>query len=278
MEPADEGRHMGALAAVWLSLNLAAVAVLEVGPTRFDRSQYHPPLYVLSHFEAGRTSEQPSKSRTLQYRIMEPRATRDRKAWPLVVFLHGSGERGDDNLRQLQTLPETLARFDFRRDRPCFVLAPQCPDGAYWSDWMPELEKLILSVVNQHPVDRRRVYLTGYSMGGYGTWELAARRPELFAAVVPICGGGNPEHAEALTTLPIWAVHGDADEAVPVKRSREMIDGIRNAGGHPRYSELPGVGHNCWTQTYDPGSEILDWMFEQVRTDDSLVDIPGQSH
>lgn len=269
MHPADERRHLGVLVIVWLSFNLAAIAVLEDGPAPLDRSQYRPPLHVLSQFEAGDSpagSPVTSGAEALRYRLMRPPATENNAARPLVVFLHGAGERGEGNLRQLQTLPETLSRFDFRRERPCFVLAPQCPPGSYWSDWMPELETLIMDIMNQFAVDPRRVYLTGYSMGGYGTWELATRRPDLFAAVVPLCGGGDPEDSDSLATLSIWAVHGDADEAVPVEQSREMIDAIRAAGGRPRYSELRGIGHDCWSQTYEPRSEVLDWMFDQVRT------------
>jgi predicted peptidase len=105
-------------------------------------------------------------------------------------------------------------------------------------------------------------------MGGYGSWDLAARRPELFAAVVPICGGGDEHAAERLLKTPIWAVHGDADTAVPVERSRRMIEAIKAAGGQPKYSELPGVGHNSWTPAYSDPEGVLPWMFEQVRTEE----------
>lgn len=267
MHTANEGRGLAAVLSVWLAFNLAALAVLEDGPPPLDRSQYRPAPYVMSLFRTGGDIGYWQAAARLRYRLMKPAASSNSDSLPLVVFLHGAGQRGQDNLRQLRTLPETLARFDCRRERPCFVLAPQCPAGSNWSDWMAELESLILTIINQHAVDPRRVYLTGHSMGGYGTWELAARRPDLFAAVVPICGGGDPEDANTLATLAIWAVHGDADQAVPVERSREMIVAIREAGGHPRYSELPGVGHDCWTETYDPDSEVLNWMFEQVRSD-----------
>src|SRR5690606_8210741 len=145
---------------------------------------------------------------------------------------------------------------------------PQCPAGGTWSDalWtrpgsppMPEqpteplqavIEILEKSLAELPGVDRDRVYLTGLSMGGYGSWELAARKPELFAAVVPICGGGDVKQAPRLAKLPIWAFHGAADDVVPVKCTQEMIEAIREAGGDPRYTEYPGVGHDSWTRTY----------------------------
>lgn len=130
---------------------------------------------------------------------------------------------------------------------------------------MPELEELIEHTLEQHHIDPDRIYLTGLSMGGFGSWELAARRPDLFAAIVPVCGGGRPDCAESLKNLPLWAVHGSEDTVVLPERSREMITAIQSVGGTPRYTELPGVGHNCWKYAYDPESGILKWMFQQRR-------------
>lgn len=186
--------------------------------------------------------------------------------YPLVVFLHGAGERGNDNLRQLQNLPGQLASPGWRSRYPCFVLAPQCPSGSYWSQHMQELESLIERVADEHDIDRSRIYLTGLSMGGFGSWELAARRPEMFAAVVPICGGGDPDWAPQLTDIPIWAVHGDADKSVAVGYTREMIAAIRHQGGSPRYTELSGVGHNSWTQSYRDPEGVIPWMFSQKKS------------
>jgi len=123
---------------------------------------------------------------------------------------------------------------------------------------------MLESVLNDEPIDQDRVYLTGISMGGFGTWDLAARKPERFAAILPICGGGDERVAGHLTALPTWCFHGDADTAVPVARSRSMIAAVRAAGGRPVYSELPGVGHDSWTPAYrDPF--VLDWLFTQRR-------------
>lgn len=130
---------------------------------------------------------------------------------------------------------------------------------------MNELEALIERVLDERGANRSRVYLTRLSVGGFGSWELALRRPDLFAAVVPICGGGSPDRAERLVDVPIWAVHGDADRSVPVEHSREMIDAIRKAGGNSRYTELPGVGHDCWTRTYAERDGVIAWMFQQKK-------------
>jgi len=196
----------------------------------------------------------------LQARFLPPRQTDS--PVPLVVFLHGAGERGDDNMQQLQTLPTQLFRS------PAFtgsVLAPQCPSGMFWGACMPELEALIERTIREHHIDPQRVYLTGFSMGGYGTWELAARRPDLFAAVVPICGGGEMKWAPSLKKVPLWAVHGADDKTIPPQRSRDMIQAVQSAGGTPRYTEFPGIGHDSWHSAYDLSSGILTWMFQQRR-------------
>ena len=119
-------------------------------------------------------------------------------------------------------------------------------------------------VLANFPVDPRRLYLTGLSMGGYGSWDLGTRAAEWWAAVVPICGGGDELYADRLARVPVWAWHGDADVVVPVSRSRTMIEAIRRAGGSPRYTELADVGHDSWTPAYT-SRVVLDWMFAQRR-------------
>ncbi len=124
---------------------------------------------------------------------------------------------------------------------------------------------LLNAVVAHKPVDPARIYLTGLSMGGYGSWELAERMPERFAAVAPVCGGGDETKADRLAALPIWAWHGDADTAVPVERSRRMIAAIERAGGKPKYTELAGVGHESWTAAYHGPHNLLAWLFAQSK-------------
>lgn len=221
-----------------------------------------------------------------RYRLLRPAfvgedGQRDRP-YPLVVFLHGAGERGTDNVRQLKYLPTWLAEPDLRRWYPCFVLAPQCRMDERWVDvsWAdtkstpqpaaPTVDlaaamKAIEETLVREAVDPARVYLTGLSMGGFGTWDLGARLTGRFAAILPICGGGDERVAARLADLPIWCFHGDADTAVPVERSRAMIAALRAAGGRPIYSELAGVGHDSWTPAYRDRF-VLDWLFSQRRS------------
>lgn len=216
-----------------------------------------------------------------RYRVLAPAVVEPGRRYPLVLFLHGAGERGSDNEAQLAYLPTWLAQTENRRTHPCFVVAPQCRTGHRWVevDWAEKRSRpqspeptvdlaaavaALDAVLEAEPVDRDRVCLTGLSMGGYGAWDLAARMPERFAALIPICGGGDEATAPRLAGLPIRCFHGDADTAVPVERSRSMVQAVRAAGGTVTYSELAGVGHDSWTPAYrDPAT--LDWLFRQVR-------------
>jgi len=217
----------------------------------------------------------------VRYRLMSPAAIEPGRKYPLVIFLHGAGERGDCNEAQLRYLPEVLARPENRERYPCFVVAPQCPAERQWIEVpLRKVESVPLytsgtalrmiravgsDVVANQPIDLDRVYLTGISMGGYGCWYLGAWEAKEFAAVAPICGGGDEAGAAALKDTPVWAVHGAVDDIVPVERSRNMIAAIRAAGGSPRYSELHDVGHHSWQPAYEPSFGLLDWMFEQRR-------------
>lgn len=212
---------------------------------------------------------------------------------PLVVFLHGAGERGSDNSRQLRHFPERWVREGHLGSRhPAVVLAFQQPEGDWWSsigknekdEWVadpegsmtPRLAAVMAKVrelAADPAIDARRIYLTGLSMGGYGSWALLEHHPDVFAAAVPICGGGNPGAAKAIVAgrTPIWNVHGDADDVVPVERSREMVDSIRAAGGRIGHTELPGVGHGSWGWAYGPGG-VIAWMFAQERNESPDLD------
>jgi predicted peptidase len=238
---------------------------------------------VVQRFQVGefQPAEGPRRGEVFQYRLLTPRQIVPGLKYPLIVFLHGAGERGTDNVQQLVHFPELMASDEHREKYPCFVFAPQCLPEYRWvevpwdavnsSPFGPagQQMQLVLGMLDQiearQPVDLRRVYLTGLSMGGYGCWDLAARFPRRFAAVAPICGGGDESQAARLTTLPIWAFHGELDDAVPVERSRRMIAAIRAAGGSPRYSELAGVGHHSWTPAYADSAGVIPWMFEQTE-------------
>lgn len=200
---------------------------------------------------------------------------------PLVVFLHGAGERGSDNSKQLTWLPLAMAGEPMRDQFPCYLLAVQCPSEEKWVDvpWgdtdpspMPQSPSRALRAViaameqveRDKPIDRNRIYLTGLSMGGYGAWDLAMRMPSKFAACAPVCGGGDPSQVARLRDLPIWIWHGDKDAAVPVVRSRQMAEALRAAGSKVRYSELPGVGHDSWRQAY-AADGVIPWLLSHTR-------------
>jgi len=214
---------------------------------------------------------------TLPYRIYRPKPADAGKKFPLLLFLHGAGERGDDNAIQLK---HGIRQFLAQQEKtPCVIVAPQCPKNLSWAairrgETPRLLEKpsepaaLTLELVDalrkELPLDESRLYVTGLSMGGYGTWDLLCRRPELFAAGVPICGGGDPSKAALIAKVPQWIFHGDKDTAVPVDSSRTMVEALKTAGGEPKYTEYPGVGHNSWDKAYgDP--ELYTWLFAQKR-------------
>ena len=219
---------------------------------------------------------------TFHYRLLRPENIDPDKTYPLVVFLHGAGERGDDNAVQLKYFPAQMAQPRWRERFPCYVLAPQCRKGAKWVevDWsQPETHptpadpgdqmKVVLQILKttmaEEKVDAKRVYLTGLSMGGYGTWDLAIRHTELFAAAAPICGGADNTAVGKLKDLPVWVAHGDADNAVPVERSRLAVAALRAAGGKPVYVEMPGVQHDSWTPSYADNDGLVPWMFRQSK-------------
>ena len=180
--------------------------------------------------------------------------------WPLMLFLHGIGQRGDHLDQITKHGPPKLIKQG--RAFPFIVVSPQCPDDYLWS--AEPLGRLLDEVVAQHRVDADRVYVTGLSMGGYGTWDLAARYPNRFAAIAPICGGGKPDRACAFKHLPVWAFHGAQDEVVPLERSQEMIDALHACGSDARLTVYPDAAHDSWTEAYD-NPELYDWLSSHRR-------------
>jgi predicted peptidase len=220
--------------------------------------------------------------KTLPYRLLKPKDYDSKKKYPLVLFLHGAGERGDNNSAQMRNMVAAFWSQENREKYPCFVLIPQCPLNEKWVevDWAADSHKqpeqispslaMTLQVLEklqkEFSIDPHRLYVMGISMGGYGTWDLITRKPELFAAAVPVCGGGDEATASQITKLPIWVFHGGIDTVVKTIRSRNMVEAIRKAGGTPRYTEIPSCSHNSW----DPAMatpELLPWLFAQKRND-----------
>ncbi|MEM7697677.1 MAG: prolyl oligopeptidase family serine peptidase [Verrucomicrobiota bacterium] len=193
--------------------------------------------------------------------------------FPLLIWLHGAGQSGSDNEAQMGKPTKVFSVEEAQAENPCFILAPQCPSREIgWKDGVESnLVALISALVEHLPIDPNRVYLTGSSMGGSGSWRIAANHPEMFAAVVPLCGGGDPKTAEALKQIPIWAFHGDQDEDVPVERSRTMVEAIRGAGGELIvYSELEGEGHLIAAGVYER-QDLPEWLFAQSRSSSEPV-------
>jgi predicted peptidase len=216
----------------------------------------------------------------LNYRLFTPADYDANRKYPLVIFFHGAGERGEDNAKQLVHGMQDFSGDEVQKKYPCFIVAPQCPNGQQWVNvpWsaaehtMPEKPanslglslEVLGALQKEFSIDANRVYVTGLSMGGYATWDIIQRRPDLFAAAAPICGGGDEKGAKAMAKLPIWAFHGDQDTAVKPERSRSMIAAIKAAGGAPKYTEYEKTGHDSWSRTYrDP--EFYAWLFKQVR-------------
>ncbi len=190
---------------------------------------------------------------------------KDHRKWPVMMFLHGSGERGGDlNLVKVHGPPKLV---ESRPDFPFIVVSPQCPKDHSWNGEVQThlLAELLDSVLTRFTADPQRVVVTGLSMGGFGSWTLAARYLGRFAAAVPICGGGDPETADQLNSVPFWVFHGAKDTGVPLKLSEEMVAAVQKAGGQAKLTVYPEAGHDSWTETYK-NEAVYDWLLAQRRT------------
>jgi predicted peptidase len=202
-----------------------------------------------------------AKTVAYRYWLFLPAGYRkDGKRWPLMLFLHGSGERGDDLELVKKHGPPKL--IEAGHEFPFIVLAPQCPAEEWWD---PEgLDALLDSVIAKHQVDEHRVYLTGMSMGGYGAWALAGLNPGRFAAVAPVCGGLEPRLSDRLKTVPVWAFHGAKDKTVPVGKSAAIVKALRQCGGDVRFTIYPRAGHDSWTRTYE-NPKLYEWLLKHRK-------------
>lgn len=183
-----------------------------------------------------------------------------RKRWPLILFLHGAGERGTDlNLVKKHGVAKIV---EAQPDFPFIVVSPQCPTDGWWSSEL--LAAILDEVEREYRVDNKRIYLTGLSMGGYGTWDLAMAQPHRFAALVPICGRGNPLRVHRIKHLPIWVFHGAKDKVVPLTNSVDLVRALRKCGAKPKFTIYPDAAHDSWTRTYsDP--RLYKWLLKFSR-------------
>lgn len=219
-------------------------------------------------------------SDSLPYRMYLPQHVGQDEQLPLLLFLHGAGSRGQDNWLHLTHFHSPAAYI--ATHYPCIILAPQCPKEHRWVevDWASSRHHapqqmsmplrlvvgLLDSLVQILPIDTNRLYVTGLSMGGYGTWDLIQRYPERFAAAVPICGGADLHQAPSLQHLPIWIFHGALDQIVPVSRAREMYTHLQKVGNQQvRYTEYPNVGHDSWQPAYAT-PELWRWLFSHTKS------------
>ena len=200
-------------------------------------------------------------SRGLHYLLFLPAAYAVHpQRWPLMLFLHGAGERGDD--LQLVKRHGVAKIVEEQPAFPLLVVSPQCPPTEAWA---PEPLLALLDDIEQHyDVDPERLYVTGLSMGGFGTWAVAIAAPDRFAAIAPICGGGDPSRVGVLRHLPVWAFHGARDPIVPLQRTVEIVEALRQCGGNVRFTVYPEAGHDAWTATY-ANPELYAWFLAHTR-------------
>jgi predicted peptidase len=230
------------------------VAVILAGCTATEESGMVDGKQQAVTFSTTVTSE--VKTKYLLY-LPEGYGTTDQR-WPLVLFLHGSGERGSD--------PEVVKRHgppklvERGKKFPFILVSPQCPEEERWS--VPVLRALLDEIERKYAVDRSREYITGLSMGGNGTWRMAAANPEKFAAIAPICGYGDPATVCVLKHKPIWVFHGKLDKTVPVEKSESLVNTLKACGSDVRFTVYPETGHDSWSETYD-NPAFYEWMLAQ---------------
>ena len=225
---------------------------------------------------------QSSEAASLNYRIHLPENMDQEKQYPLVLFFHGAGQRGNDNNKQLECSVKDILAYSKNSNTPVIIVAPQCPTGEQWvnTPWgadahtMPEKPStsmaltigLLQKLQETLPVDASRIYVTGLSMGGFGTWDIVQRMPETFAAAMPVCGGGDAAIANAIRNVPIWVFHGGSDTVVKAKRSWDMVAALKKVGGKVTYTEYKGVRHGAWGRAYTD-KEALKWLFDQKKSE-----------
>ena len=227
------------------------------------------------------------EGKVLPYRILYPENYDKSKKYPLVLFLHGSGERGNNNEKQLVHGSKLFLTAANRKNYPAIIVFPQCPENSFWSSvnidrsktpatfefnydnpitWpLDAVYKMVSQLVKDEAVDRKRCYITGLSMGGMGTFEMLYRFPKIFAAALPICGGGDAlRYDERVKNTAFWIFHGEADAAVNVNESRAMADKLKSLKVDVTYTEYPNVNHNSWDNAFAE-STFLSWMFLHKR-------------
>jgi len=189
-----------------------------------------------------------------------------KREWPLILFLHGAGERGNDLEKVKIHGPPKLIENEGKKF-PFVIVSPQCPDDDYWNSkhQIDTMNSLLDEIVSRYRIDKNRIYVTGLSMGGHGTWSLAIEYPDRFAAIAPICGRGDFEKIARINHLPIWVFHGAKDKVVSLKSSEDMVDALKKAGGNVKFTVYPDAHHDSWTETYS-NPELYEWFLRHRLT------------
>ncbi|MCW3987384.1 MAG: prolyl oligopeptidase family serine peptidase [Candidatus Bathyarchaeota archaeon] len=206
------------------------------------------------------------KNVSLKYLLYLPPKYEMKSTWPLVLFLHGMGQRGNDlDLIKKHGIPKIVEEQAY----PFVAVSPQCPSESQWTMELDALHALILDILKSYAIDRSRIYLTGLSMGEYGAWHLAEAYPHLFSAIIPICGGtrpmiGFPEKIKVLKDTPIWVFHGAKDDVVPLKNSQDLVDVLTKQRGNVKFTIYPEAGHDSWTSTCE-NPDVFAWLMTQKR-------------
>ncbi|MAJ71635.1 phospholipase [Candidatus Poribacteria bacterium] len=195
--------------------------------------------------------------------LPESYAQSNNQKFPLILFLHGAGERGSDlDSVKRHGIPKIV---ETNPDFPFIAVSPQCPEDSWWTSELHTINGLIEEIVEKYQVDTSRIYLTGLSMGGFGTWSLASMYPERFAAIAPVCGGGEVRQIlRSLVEMPIWTFHGQKDDVIPFSRSEEIVTALKKHGSSIKFTIYPEAGHDSWTKTYD-NPELYKWFLKHSR-------------
>ena len=240
------------------------VASFLIGCAQMEKNEMTSNLLEQEGQHAQTFEKEIKKTLSCKYLLFLPEGYgQEQKSWPLMLFLHGAGERGDDlNKVKVHGPPKIVEK---QKDFPFIVVSPQCPEDDWWTEKTEVLINLLDEIIARYDVDTERVYLTGLSMGGYGSWALASEYPDRFAAVVPICGGGNRIMSRTLKDMPIWAFHGAKDSVVPVEESKAVVDAINARGGNAKLTIYPDANHDSWTETYN-NQEVYDWLLKHRRS------------
>jgi len=238
-----------------LLYNIFLSILLVIGCNNPEEKTMHEPGEYERAFESTVT-----KTVGYRYHVYIPPTESGETHLPLLLFLHGAGERGSDlDLVKLHGLTNMLIALD---PLPFIVISPQVPEESWWDSEI--LDALLHHALDTYPVDRRRIYVTGLSMGGFGTWDLITKHPDWFAAAIPICGGGNRLLIHHAKHIPVWAFHGDADPVIPLELSEEMVHALEDAGGNAKLTVYEDTGHDSWTATYR-NPEIYEWLLKNTK-------------